>query len=431
MRPLTTIVSFLTVATSVIAATTETTVPACGLLCIEVSTLASTCSITNTTCICMNTALNAAITECVTANCTIKEQLETEKYSYESCGVQPEDRRSLVWIIGVTFGALGLLTFAIRCFARLHIGTQQWGLDDWAISLAVCFMIPLCAISVPLSQHGLGLDMWGVSFDDITDVLYFYYWDELLYITALALTKISILFFYLKVFPKRSFRICTYTLIGLNICYGLGYDLILIFQCHPIQGAWLRWDGEYEATCVSINTLGWSAAAINIFLDLATIILPLPELFRLSMSWKKKAQIILMFAVGLFVTLVSVIRLRSLIEFGTTTNLTQDYVETGYWSTIEVPVGVICACMPAVRSLFSQVFPNLFGTTKHNTSEFGYSGRNAYASKPKTGGTISNSAIHIKKEWTMLSSEVDNHKDLELMQFEKIDAHSSHPYVER
>jgi hypothetical protein len=120
----------------------------------------------------------------------------------------------------------------------------------------------------------------------------------LLYITALALTKVSILFFYLKVFPKRSVRISVYVLIGLNILYNLSYVLILVFQCNPINGAWLGWTGEYTGKCISINILGWSAAAINIALDLATIILPLPELYRLSMSYKKKAQIMIMFTIG-------------------------------------------------------------------------------------------------------------------------------------
>lgn len=120
----------------------------------------------------------------------------------------------------------------------------------------------------------------------------------MIYITALAVTKVSILVFYLKVFPKRSFRIWVYLLIGLNICYALAYDLVLVFQCSPIDGAWRAWDQEYEAKCISINILGWSAAAINIALDLATIILPLPELLRLSMSIKRKLQIMLMFAVG-------------------------------------------------------------------------------------------------------------------------------------
>lgn len=145
----------------------------------------------------------------------------------------------------------------------------------------------------------------------------------MVYITALSLTKVSILFFYLKVFPGRTFRYIVYTLIACNICYAVVFDFLLAFQCHPISGAWLSWDGQFDAKCISINLLGWSAAAINIVLDLAVIILPLPELFRLSMSLKKKIQIVMMFAVGFFVTFVSIIRLRSLVEFGNTQNVTR------------------------------------------------------------------------------------------------------------
>lgn len=62
------------------------------------------------------------------------------------------------------------------------------------------------------------------------------------------------------------------------------------------------------------------------------------------------------------VTIVSILRLQTLIQFSNTTNVTQDYVRIGYWSTIEIHVGVICACMPALRVVLSTHFPNAFGS---------------------------------------------------------------------
>lgn len=59
-----------------------------------------------------------------------------------------------------------------------------------------------------------------------------------------------------------------------------------------------------------------------------------------------------------------------------------DYVEIGYWSTIECHVGVVCACLPAIRSLLRRVFPTAFGdTTKANS--YG----NSKASVSRSGGT--------------------------------------------
>ncbi|KAK8137908.1 CFEM domain-containing protein [Apiospora sp. TS-2023a] len=443
--------------------------PLCGLQCIR-STVVETklCAATNHTCICTNAPLNQAIELCVATHCSIKDALLTKRYSTHDCGIPGQDRTALVWIVGVTFGAVGLAAFFLRCVARLYVGTHAWGLDDWFMCAAVALMVPLCVISIPcgsspfpgfcdkntqadqaitVSQHGLGLDMWNVSFEGVNDILFLYYWDEMIYITSLSLTKVSILCFYLKVFPARSFRNVAYVLIGLNLVYALTYDLLLAFQCQPIDGAWLFWDGEYKAKCISINVLGWSAAGVNIVLDLATIILPLPQLFQLSMSLKKKAQIVLMFAVGFFVTFVSIIRLRSLIEFGTTQNVTpdtnnirtytEDYVEVGYWSTIEVPVGIICACMPAIRSLFSLVFPKVFGTTRGDKSSYALnsfspasklSSGNKLKSQAGTSSSSGGTQIKVKQEWTVMSNPVGNESDEHLVGFDRqIEADSNGP----
>lgn len=195
-------------------------------------------------------------------------------------------------------------------------------------------MIPLNALSIPskidelhiwlrrswlmidlVSKVALGKDMWNVTPDDVTEFLYvshstnhciwqqadskqLFYWDELLYLGALPVTKISILLFYLKIFPRKEIRIATWVLIGLNVAYFIVFELISIFQCSPIDGAWRAWDKEYPAKCNNINVQGWAAAGFNIVLDLATLILPLTELYKLSMSLKKKVQILLMFSVG-------------------------------------------------------------------------------------------------------------------------------------
>ncbi|KAL7627957.1 hypothetical protein AAE478_002153 [Parahypoxylon ruwenzoriense] len=388
MRLLSLLILCLSALQTALAAPDVTGAPACGLKCILTSTANSDCLATNTTCICANELLQNQITECVTKRIGLFQwliwaMLATKKFSSETCGVVSEDRTGIVWILAIIFGALGLVAFILRCAARL-IGPHDWGYDD-----------------------------------SVMCVVMLYYYDEIIYVTALALTKISILFFYLKVFPKRSFRIITWVLIAVNLVYAIIYDFLLILQCDPVSGAWRSWDGEFASKCISINVLGWSAAAINIALDIAVIVLPLPELFRLSLSLRKRLQIIAMFTVGFFITIVSIVRLYSLIRFGTTKNLTQDYVETGYWSTIEVPVGIICACMPAVRSLFSLALPRIFGTTRGTAA----STFNSYAGPP-SGNRLAHSSnkISIKQEWTVLSDPVDepprhlrNGSDVELL----------------
>ncbi|PGH18993.1 hypothetical protein AJ79_00026 [Helicocarpus griseus UAMH5409] len=185
-------------------------------------------------------------------------------------------------------------------------------------------------------------------------------------------TKVSILFFYLRIFTSRDFKVIAYSVMGITVAYGTAVVLAVLFQCQPVHMAWKHWDGEHEdAKCANINLIGWISAAINIVLDVIIIVLPVRELFRLALSTKKKLHILLMFGVGFFVTIVSAIRLKSFLQFGNSHNITWDHVEAGYWSTIEGHASIFCACMPAIRALLRKLSPSLFGdrTSSANTRD--------------------------------------------------------------
>lgn len=89
----------------------------------------------------------------------------------------------------------------------------------------------------------------------------------------------------------------------------------------------------------------------------------------------------------------------------------------GVWSTVEVPVGVVCACMPAIRSLCATVFPKAFGTTQRKRSEYkGLS--NPSSSKQWSLSKLSRQGKHIKvqTEWTVRSHNLqDDASELELV----------------
>lgn len=63
------------------------------------------------------------------------------------------------------------------------------------------------------------------------------------------------------------------------------------------------------------------------------------------------------------VTVVSVLRLETLFHFSNSANFTWESAPFGYWSTVEMDVGIICACMPAVQALLKRIWPTVFGST--------------------------------------------------------------------
>jgi hypothetical protein len=211
-------------------------------------------------------------------------------------------------------------------------------------------------------KNGLGRDLWALEAEQITNVLFYYYLGEIFYVVALGISKISILFFYLRVFPSKGFRTLTYSVMGLSVAYTVTFFFATTIQCWPISLAWTQWDGLHQGTCNNIHLQGWIAAAINIILDTMVMVLPLRHLAKLNMSLKKKVMVMAMFSVGIFVIVISAIRLYSLVHFANTQNITWDYVEAGMWSLVEIDVSIVCGCMPAHRLLIAKAWPKIRST---------------------------------------------------------------------
>lgn len=117
---------------------------------------------------------------------------------------------------------------------------------------------------------------------------------------AEMLVQLSLLAFYHRVFPEATLfvRRGAWVLIGIVIAFGISNTFTMIFQCTPVPFFWTSWAAETAGTCININLFSWIRAAVEIAIDVSILSLPLPSLLKLQMSWKKKAQVLLMFALG-------------------------------------------------------------------------------------------------------------------------------------
>jgi hypothetical protein len=111
----------------------------------------------------------------------------------------------------------------------------------------------------------------------------------------------------------------------------------------------------------------------------------------------------------------------------------EDYVEIGYWSTIEVPVGIICACMPSIRSLFSKIFPKVFGTTNKGQSSYAnISNQSKQGVNPQknTSRISSKPAVQVEPEFTVMSRHQEDSSCVELRDM-TYDDHEGRPSLEK
>ncbi|KAF2026135.1 hypothetical protein EK21DRAFT_74877 [Setomelanomma holmii] len=346
-------------------------IPACARSCLTTSIAASSCATTDQACICKDAQLQSNIEECVIRSCTLRQGLSVKNITSTACGAPLRIKGNEIRVSNIVLFVITAACVLLRLAHKGVFSTSELGWDDFIIVAALLSGLPSVIIldrgAIP---SGLGRDVWTVPFDHITSFVHFVFTLEVLYFLQAALIKLSLLAFLLRIFPKPSTRRILWATVAFTIAWGLAFILVGIFQCRPISFFWTSWDHEGPGTCMNTNLLNWTNAIIGIAIDIWMLALPLYEVFRIQLSWRKKFSVAVMFFVGTFVTVVSGFRLKSLVHFATSHNPTWDSTDIIWWSNIEQNVGIICACMPALRIMLVRMFPNMLGSRRETTQRY-------------------------------------------------------------
>ncbi len=118
------------------------------------------CSKTDAACTCVNADLNAAVVQCITGTCTIKETLATLKFSADACEVPVRDKGPLTRAVCWSLFGLSLLAIALRLVARSPwSGGPGYGWDDWTMLFVLSFLIPH-EVGLEISTNGDARRFW-------------------------------------------------------------------------------------------------------------------------------------------------------------------------------------------------------------------------------------------------------------------------------
>ncbi|KAI4599509.1 hypothetical protein KJ359_001952 [Pestalotiopsis sp. 9143b] len=175
------------------------------------------------------------------------------------------------------------------------------------------------------------------------------------YSISIMFSKLSILFFYLRLSPQVWFRWSIYILSSANIVYSLVYVFINIFPCNPIQAGW---DFSIEtSTCLDPWAAYWALSILNIIMDVATLLLPVPVILPLQMERRQKVSLILLFAAGALVCGITIRRTVLIPDLHASTDRPWTSVDDYLFSYAEMNAGVVCASIPALKPLFLRCLP--------------------------------------------------------------------------
>ncbi|KAL8711335.1 MAG: hypothetical protein Q9220_004232 [cf. Caloplaca sp. 1 TL-2023] len=301
-------------------------------------------------------------------------------------------------VVSILFGFLATVAVVLRLISR-KVSKVYLSWNDYMILVALGAVLTMAvATTISVVAGGAGLHKGQLTTDELR-----IYWKSmfvciLAWPIAQSTTKISILLFYVHLFPTKAFRVAAYSMIFIVSAWGIQQILASLFLCHPIS---FNWDGSIQGRCGNVAANCLAGAGINTLTDIIILILPMPIIWRLHVPLRQKFILSFIFGFGSLICIISIIRLRALFSYTTAPMMYPPYNADGIhdnnlpilYTNLESALGVICACVIIMKPIFTHsTFAKSVGkrlsswTGGSSSAASGSASASPYASDSKSGG---------------------------------------------
>ncbi|OBT52054.1 hypothetical protein VE04_07498, partial [Pseudogymnoascus sp. 24MN13] len=274
-----------------------------------------------------------------------------------------ETRGPILLALSISFTVLSSIFVVLRVIARFWI-IKGAGWDDYTIVVAAAFNVGMAACQIEEVRYGAGRHVQFLETSQVVGILKYLFWSIISYCVTLSLVKTSILLQYYRIFGGNdATRYAIYAALIIVIAFGTECVISDIWTCVPVPAFW-ELSLRPTSKCVDQNKLFLANACINIATDLIIATIPLPIVHKLRIPFRQKIALMVILGIGWFICAVSMLRLNSIIDLAKQADSTFYSAETAYWSTIEVNVAIICACLPTLNPICRLFFPRYFRWTQ-------------------------------------------------------------------
>ncbi|KAL6703051.1 hypothetical protein ACN47E_010258 [Coniothyrium glycines] len=251
-----------------------------------------------------------------------------------------------------TFGALSILTTALRLYVRTRV-IKSWGHDDTVIVMAFITHMWYTGTLLTGIHYGTGKRTADISVSDSVHAMRCWWLCFLAYASTITLAKISAGFFFLRIGGVNTLhRIATYFVTILAAVVGTVFFFISLFQCNPIEHFWTRLIGT-NGTCMKIDviiTLTYIYGSVAAITDVALGLLVFALIWNLKVGRRTKLLISPVLAMTCIASYAAIVRMPYIKNFKQPDFLFAT-VDISLWSTIEAGVSVFAANLATLRPL--------------------------------------------------------------------------------
>ncbi|OJJ72616.1 hypothetical protein ASPBRDRAFT_42339 [Aspergillus brasiliensis CBS 101740] len=275
--------------------------------------------------------------------------------------------------------ALAISALSLRFYGRVLV--KGLGYDDYVMAFAVALFVIMAALGNHLAMIGGARHLYYLSTEQQLRVVKVDWIAQTFGIAGFAAGKASVALQIQRILgpSRRQNNRVRWTrwllwFIIASTCLFCGLDCIFQFvQCSPPRALWEPW---IPHTCwdTSVQTnFALFLSAWNILIDLLLALIPIPIIWRTSLSLKKRIATCTLLGLGLMAAVCGIVKITFLVSLEVREDLTWSTYDLDVWSASELFVIIVCGCIPPMRPIFVRYFESKenFKGYEYNLSGYG------------------------------------------------------------
>ncbi|KAG4443926.1 hypothetical protein IFR05_000566 [Cadophora sp. M221] len=247
--------------------------------------------------------------------------------------------------VSAGFALLCFISIGLRMYTQVFI-TKKFNLNDVGILVALAAYLSLGALLILGAQNGIGGHTFEAKLPQISNVLKYIWFLEIIYVILTSVMKGSIAITMMQWTKNRVLIWMFWGSIAMDVLISSIFTFYVIFQCTPISYAWQMLDPNVKGKCLPFTGqlyMGLALCFVTFTLDILLMGSPFYMLKGRGVNKTLKKYIYGIFSLGIFATIANLIRLFAIFKLQKSKDQLFDAAPVFTWSAVEVSIGLVVA----------------------------------------------------------------------------------------
>ncbi|KAF2493711.1 hypothetical protein BU16DRAFT_562676 [Lophium mytilinum] len=282
-----------------------------------------------------------------------------------------ENLQPLAYGISITLFILGTASIFLRLYTRGFI-LKTFGWDDVMAVFLLLVNTGQQVILFMFLHHGCGIHKQFLNAAQLQQITKWLFVEEVYYYFTHWVIKQAFLLFYLRLSQRPNFQRMVWVTMALNTAFLVINWLLAFLQCTPFD-AIFHPENHPEAHCMNSLVLLIIPSILNIITDVIILVLPIPTVWSLQMSTRRKIGVLAVIGFGGAAVLISGCRIIILYQLHVSPDTPYILGKMVIIAALEVEFAIMAVNLPSVKALWNKM---VGGGSSAGSGAVGYSSGN-------------------------------------------------------